>query len=437
MTEFIYNKGPLLYEGKTKKIWQATGYPDCVILENKPDTTAHNNPKYTKIIQGKDVACTTVTSRIFELLKQVDIPVAFRQQLNATEMLVDKVDMSLLECIARRIAVPEGSYAARCPWEAKRPPRRFHRLVTEYFLKTTKGKLIINGETVVEGLTTDEDDPIIINPLGNNWRLFRPDLPRFHPDADLKRTVDAAKILRGVRLSTIDTTVRRTFLLLEGLFAIFGYRFSDFKVEGGLTKDRCWKIADVIDPDSWRTNTWDWTKFDKQSFRDGLDPKEVGKRYDVIARMAEFFRIPPQALVIWKASESDSFDLPEKLPVGVNLVEIIGSGHKETERCLNILEDIQRDFPDGGAIVMKVGRSNGAGPTLACHTVWPVATVCADWKEKPQNLWSHVDMPSRNPHSVYLYDANAIQAALGILAQKNPAVYMDLQYAMEKLDPDY
>ena len=231
--------------------------------------------------------------------------------------------------------------------------------------------------------------------------------------------------------------LRKTFLFLEGLFNIFGYRFSDFKIEFGITRDGRLVIADVIDPDSWRTNTWDWTAFDKQSFRDGLDAKEVGKRYDVIARMAEFFRIPRQALVIWKASKSDSFDLPEKLPAGVNLVEIVGSGHKETERCLNLLEDIQRDFPDGGAIVMKVGRSNGAGPTLACHTTWPVATVCADWKEKPQNLWSHVDMPSQNPHSVYLYDANAIQAALGILAQKNPAAYMKLQYAMEELDPGY
>ena len=163
MTEFIYNKGELLYEGKTKRVWQAIGYPDCAILENKPDTTAFNDPKYTKIIQGKDVACTTVASRIFELLNQAGIPTAFRQQLNATEMLVDNAEMVLLECIARRIAM--GSYIARCPWEKKHPFKRFHRLATEYFLKTTKGKLIFKDQIVVDGLTTAEDDPLIINCL--------------------------------------------------------------------------------------------------------------------------------------------------------------------------------------------------------------------------------------------------------------------------------
>lgn len=433
----IYNRGALIYDGKTKRVWQAIGYPDCAILENKPDTTAFNNPKFTKIIQGKDIACTTVTSRIFELFKQIGIPVAFREQLSPTEMLVDKVDMFFLECIARRIAVPSGSYSKRCPWEKKDPPRRFHRLVTEYFLKTTKGKLVINDEILVEGLSEEEDDPIIINPFEIEWQLFHPALPQFYPGANLKRTTLSFDILKGRDLGTIDAIVRKAFLFLEGVFAIFGYRFSDYKVELGLTRDKDLVIADVIDPDSWRTNTWDWTAFDKQSFRDGLDPAQVGKRYDVIARMTEFFRIPRQALVIWKASESDPFNLPKNLPVGVELVKIIGSGHKKTHECLNQLENIQRDYPDGGGIILKVGRSNGLGPTLASHTTWPVATVSPDWKEKPQNIWSSLDMPSQNPHAVYLYDANAVQAILGILAQKNPAAYMDLQYALEELDPGY
>ena len=436
MDKFICNRGELLYEGKTKRVWQAIGYPDCAILENKPDTTAFNDPKFTKKIEGKDIACTTVTSRIFELLQKVGIPVAFKEQISPTEMLVDKVEMVLLECIARRIAM--GSYVARCPWEKKNPFKRFHRLATEYFLKTTKGKLVFRDQVVVDGLTPVEDDPIIINPFDEQWQLFHPGLPQFHPDANLNRTIQRAEaILPGISVKEIDAILRKTFLFLEGLFNIFGYRFSDYKIEFGITQDGRLVIADVIDPDSWRTNTWSWTAFDKQSFRDGIDPKEVGKRYDVIARMAEFFRIPRQALVIWKASRDDPFDLPKNLPAGIELIQIIGSGHKKTYWCLEQLENIQRDFPDGGGIVLKVGRSNGLGPTLASHTTWPVATVSPDWKEKPQNVWSSLDMPSQNPHSVYLYDANALQAILGILAQKNPAAYMELQYALEELDTDY
>ncbi len=57
-------------------------------------------------------------------------------------------------------------------------------------------------------------------------------------------------------------------------------------------------------------------------------------------------------------------------------------------------EQILRTYPDGGVIITIVGRSNGLGPILASHTVWPVISVPSDWREKPQNIWSHLNVPS-------------------------------------------
>jgi len=340
----------------------------------------------------------------------------------------------MLEAVARRLGI--GSYLKRFPWCGQKPPRRSHRLVTEYFLKTTKGKLVIGGKTILKGFTTEQDDPFIINPGEKTWNLFHPGLPQFHPEADLKKTVNAKKVLGNIKINDLDIILRKVTLILEGLFQIFGYRFADIKIEFGITMENELVVADVIDADSWRLLTHDWIGFSKQAFRDGEDLGEVEKKYGQIARMAEFFRIPRQALVIWKGSKDDPIKAPSDLP-GVNVVEIIESGHKGSHACLMRLEELMRDYPDGGVIIGDIGRSNGLGPTLSAHTTWPVISVPPDWKQKPQNIWSHLDMPSLAPHLVCLYENNSVTAAIQILAQKNPILHMMRQFQIEELDPGY
>jgi len=86
------------------------------------------------------------------------------------------------------------------------------------------------------------------------------------------------------------------------------------------------------------------------------------------------------------------------------------------------------------SIVPMVGMSNGLGPTLAARTSWPVIALPATAKVRPHDVWSSLECPSKVPLATVLSPKNAVLMALNVLAQKNPAVYMERQYALEGLD---
>jgi phosphoribosylaminoimidazole carboxylase/phosphoribosylaminoimidazole-succinocarboxamide synthase len=58
-------------------------------------------------------------------------------------------------------------------------------------------------------------------------------------------------------------------------------------------------------------------------------------------------------------------------------------------------------------------------------------------KEFPDDVWSSLRLPSQNPMATVLSDKNAVLLALNILGQKNPAAYMERQFALEQLDTGY
>ncbi|MCK4822165.1 AIR carboxylase family protein, partial [bacterium] len=119
----------------------------------------------------------------------------------------------------------------------------------------------------------------------------------------------------------------------------------------------------------------------------------------------------------------------------VEVVEVIYSGHKSTKASINKLNEIVGNYPDGGVIIAKVGRSNGLGPILAAHTTWPVIAIPATLKSFPNDIWSSVRMPSLVPMATAWPDKNAIRLAVNFLAAKNPALHMWSQKQMESLDP--
>ena len=123
-----YEKAELVTEGKTKKLWGVKGDDNLLIVENKADITAFDDPSKTKQIETKPKYATTTTCRVFELLQKAGIPVAYKEQVSATEFLAPKVEMIPLECVVRRLAV--GSFLKRRP-DYKQPegvkPLRFHR----------------------------------------------------------------------------------------------------------------------------------------------------------------------------------------------------------------------------------------------------------------------------------------------------------------------
>ncbi len=440
----LYHKRGLLTEGKTKKVWEVSRHQgeEIVIVEAKDDITAFDSPDFTKEFETKAVCSTTTTCRVFEILQKAGIPVAYKEQISPTEFVADKCSMIPLEVIARRFAV--GSFLRRYPGltpKEKQTPHRFHRLVIELFLKTTKGQLVdSNGMTLVGGLDPEkgEEDPFIKDPYADCWQLFHPKKPSWMPEASLGKSINACSIVGkeiDSKIKELENILRNVFLVLEGAWNTLGLRLIDMKIEFGFY-DSSILVADVIDNDSWRLQDRDWQELSKQAFRDGEALDEVERKYGIVASLIERFRIPKQALVLWRGSSRDEFPKVDMLRVNhnVDLIEVTLSGHKQPTTCLNKLEAILGNYPDGGVIVAKVGRSNELGPMLAARTSWPVITIPATIKNNPEDVWSSVRMPSFVPLSTAWPEENAILMALNILAGKNPLLYMHRQRQIEELD---
>ncbi len=455
-----WTKEKLVAEGKTKKIYRSKEDPDMGIFEALNNITAHDDPAFTKQFEAKPRLATQTTCNVFRLLKECGLPVAFKEQISETEFVAPIVEMIPLEVIARRVA--DGSYLMRMPQFKQTDGKlhQFHRLVTEFFLKTTGGELIKNDKFIVkdlprvpaqkEGETKPLDDPFIINPENQEiWQLAYPKKSNWEAGAVLDHKVSPAEVIFPETtielpdgwtvkkaMDIIDELNRQAFLIIERAWAMLGYKLGDWKIEFGWTQDGQIVIADVIDNDSWRLRDEENREKSKQVFRDQGLTKEVEINYAMISEMSTQFRLPKQVIVIWKGSPDDkSPELP--LIPGVERVEEVLSGHKKTMACLLRLEELQRDYPDGGVIITPVGMSNGLGPVLSSHSAWPVIGVPAHAKEHPEDVWSSLRLPSQNPMATILSDKNAVLLALNILALKNPAAYMVRQLAIEELDTGY
>lgn len=286
-------RGALIAEGKTKKIYEYLPDPSKAVVEYKNDITAFDDPSKTRQFETKAKHSNTTNARVFEMLNRAGIPTAFVRQLSDTEFLAEKCEMVPLELIARRYAY--GSYTDRKP-EYKREgkvPHRFDEVVTEFFLKTTKGGLsTADGERLVDGLDPlkGEEDPFIPNPDEPVWKLAH---SKKNPsEADLGKTVEAAKVLPSATVAEVRDLVRRTFETIEAFFDSEGFHLVDFKIELGKTPDGRLVVADVIDNDSWRLRDPEWNELSKQAFRDKLkagdeDFSDIHDNYALVAALLD------------------------------------------------------------------------------------------------------------------------------------------------------
>ncbi|MCD4694402.1 AIR carboxylase family protein [bacterium] len=439
-----YQKGDKKIEGKTKIVWEIKDDSKNVIIENKNDITAFDDPSFTKNFKTKAVHATTVTCRVFELLKKSGIPVAYVEQISPTEFVSPKCTMIPLEVVCRRFAV--GSFLKRHPElideKNEKNPYRFHSLVVEFFLKTTKGELFNNNkELILGGLDPKkgEEDPFIKDPYSLDWELVHPKKPSWQEDSVLNKKIEANKILgkKSKEIVTdIEQIMKKVFLTLEGAWNNLGYRIIDMKIELGIDENGNLMVADVIDNDSWRLRDANWGELSKEAFRQGEELDEVEKKYGFVASLSKNFKSPKQALVMWRGSESDLFpeiEIFEGLE-DVCIEEVTMSGHKSTAMCLDKLEEILGKYPGGGVIIAKVGRSNGLGPIVAARTSWPVIAIPATMDSFSSDVWSSLRMPSKVPLATVWPESNAILLAAEIIGQRNPALYQRRQIIIEIQD---
>jgi len=308
-------KKELVIEGKTKKVYK--GPPGSVILEYKNAITKHDDPTQTEEFSTKAKYSNETTCAVFELLAKAGIPVAYQEKISDKEFLAKACKMYPLEVVARRYLV--GSYLKRNPNLRRKEgenPRRSHKLVVEFFLKTTKGKVLTPSGKLIDlelDPTKGEEDPFIINPYGDTWKLYHPKKPIWDKEVDLKKEVIAEEVLENANPSEeirkMTDCVKDVFLVLEKAWALLGCRFIDMKIEFGIDADGKLLVADVIDNDSWRVRD-NWEELSKQVFRQlrqGEGLAEVEHKYGLVASLVSQFRIPNQALVFWRGSDKDSF----------------------------------------------------------------------------------------------------------------------------------
>ena len=221
----------LIYEGKAKKIF-STDSPDVFLQEFKDDATAFNGLKKDKI-PHKGELNNQISSKIFEFLKENDIPTHFIKKVSDTEMLVNKVDIIKVEVVCRNIAA--GSLVKKFGFtegtELKQP-------IVEYYLKS------------------DE----LGDPLFTEEHIF------------------ALNLTDKYGLDVIKKMTLRINTLLKKFFLDKGIKLVDFKLEFGKDKNGNIILADEISPDTCRL--WDSKtdkKLDKDRFR--FDMGEVEEAY--------------------------------------------------------------------------------------------------------------------------------------------------------------
>ena len=412
--------GALIAEGKTKKIHQVAG-SDLVTVVSKDDITAGDGAKHD-VIPDKGRLATATTCNVFRLLKACGLPVAFEEQDSATSFVAPNCSMLPYEVVVRREA--HGSYLKRNPHVAK--GQLFPQLIVELFLKTKdrnwKGKPLVC------------DDPLLIHAEGaSQIRLFNPakPMPGQEPflvlsDAEVFGRDEEWKIFPAMH-----RIARQAFLVLEKAWQLEGGTLVDLKVEFGFDAQGRLLLADVIDNDSWRV-VENGSYIDKQVYRDGGALDDVAAKYRRVADVTSRFRLPRQRIILWRGSEKDGTDaFSQALGDLQDLMTVVTcSVHKEPVTAAGILQRMTQEVPDS-VVIAHIGRSNGAGPTLAAMSTIPVITVPASVKEFPDDVWSSLRAPGSVPVMTVLEPANAVLAALQILSARNPRLYAHVRGEIE------
>jgi len=413
--------GPLVAEGKTKKIHAVKGSSELAAIVAKDDITAGDGAKHD-VIPDKGRLATATTCNVFRLLKACGLPVAFIEQDSPLSFVAPKCDMLPYEVVVRREA--HGSYLKRTPHLSK--GQLFPQALVEFYLKTKdknwKGKPLV------------ADDPFMrFSDDAKEIRLFNPAKPLQGQEpflvlagAQVYSREDEAKFFPEMRRIACQT-----FLALEKAWQLEGGRLVDLKVEFGFDAKGNLLLADVIDNDSWRVLEGG-AYIDKQVYRDGGALDDVAAKYRHVAEVTGHFHVPRQRIVLWRGSEKDNTEaFATALGELKDMMTVVTcSVHKEPVNAAGIFHRLMQEVPDS-VVIAYIGRSNGAGPTLSAMSSVPVITVPASIKEFPDDLWSSLRAPSAVPVMTVLEPANAVLAALQILSGRNPRLYARVRGEIE------
>ncbi len=203
-----YQLGPLLYEGKAKRLFR-TDREDLVAVEFKDDATAFNALKKAQL-QGKGALNCQISALLFEHLERAGVPTHYLGVQASHWMLVRPVRVIPLEVVIRNVAA--GSLCREMPIAPGTP---LDPPLLDLYYK----------------------DDAYADPLLTEARLERLDL--LTPD----------------QRQELERLARRVNAVLQELFAALQLELVDFKLELGFTAEGRLVVADEISPDTCRL--WD------------------------------------------------------------------------------------------------------------------------------------------------------------------------------------
>ncbi len=210
-----YQLGPLLYEGKAKRVFR-TDQPDLLAVEFKDEATAFNALKKAELAEKGALNCR-ISALLFEHLQRAGVPTHYLGIQGRHWMLVRPVRVIPLEVVIRNVAA--GSLCKQMP--------------------------IAPGTPL---------DPPLLDLYYKDDAFADP----FLSEARLERL---ALVTSAERLE-LEALARRVNGLLLELFAGIGLKLVDFKLELGFTADGQLVVADEISPDTCRL--WDLDVDDEQ-----------------------------------------------------------------------------------------------------------------------------------------------------------------------------
>lgn len=237
--------GPLLAEGKTKRIYAYPGDDTLAFMVSKDQITAGDGARRNELA-GKSRWSTITTANVFRLLNEEHIATHFVEQINDVTLLIRRCQMLPIEEVMRRIAT--GSYLKRHPEVSE--GTRFDPVLVETFLKDDA-----------------RHDPQI-------WQ----------------EDIINMGLASAPEIEWMAQQGRRVFETLERAWATADVTLVDLKIEFGRDPQGHLMVADVIDNDSWRI----WPggdknrMLDKQVYRNlqtvtPADLQQVADRYALVA----------------------------------------------------------------------------------------------------------------------------------------------------------
>ncbi len=224
-----------LYSGKAKSIYKINN--EMVLINFRDDITAGNGEKHD-IKSGKGELNALISTELFKILENNNIPTHFVEYIKPTYMVAKNVEIIPIEVIVRNIAT--GSLCKRYPF---------------------KNGTVLKFPIIQFDYKNDEyGDPMLNDHIA------------------LALNLATKEELEKLRL--LATNINNT---LKNYFDKIGINLVDFKIEIGRTNNGELVVADEISPDTMRL----WDKKTNEAFDKDIYRKDIGNVVEKYKLLAE------------------------------------------------------------------------------------------------------------------------------------------------------